>query len=479
MAACDPPPQRIRLAVTSAETGVASTIQPRGSLRSRFLRASSWLVAAHGGTLVLRLASSLVLTRLLTPEAFGLMSVVTTVGIIISLLSDIGIRQAVIQSKDGDDPLMLNTAWAMQIIRGLFIWLVCCAVGLFIYVAQQAGYLTGASVYASPELPLLMALTTLSGVIASTETTKRFTADRRIDQKRVVFIELASMAVGLAVSMGLAWMFRSVWAVVIGGWVTALASTVAGHLWLAGPPNRWAWDHAYARQMFTFGKWILASSLLYAIANNSDKLLLGAWVTSTVMGCYAIGQNLAMVLELAMGRIIAQVTLPTFSDVARSSPERMREVYLRLRLSFDSLFLGAAGMLFVLGPSLVGLMYDERYAEAGVILQILSFSLLSARYGVSGMAYMALNAPHALAVLSLTRLLSFFILVPAAYYTFGLHAAFWAIALHPLATVPLIWWFDRRHGLWSWRHETMVLAAWPVGWILGLVVASALGGWHR
>jgi len=112
-------------------------------------------------------------------------------------------------------------------------------------------------------------------------------------------------------------------------------------------------------------------------------------------------------------------------------------------------------------------MYDPRYAQAGAILQILSFVLIFARYGVSTSAYLALQAPHAQAVMNFVRILAFFVAVPIAYKALGVQGAYWAIALHPVAIAPVVWWFDRRFGIGSWRHEVFTLAVWPVGYAAG------------
>ncbi len=456
--------------MTPAASGDSPARRP---LKERILRAGSWTVFAYGCTLILRLLNSLILTRLLAPEVFGLIAIVMTIATVATLLSDIGIRQAIVHSKHGDEPLMLNTAWTMQIVRGLLIWTACCLTALGLNVAQQAGWLTAGSVYAAPELPLILALGTLSTVILGFESTKRFTADRRIEQKRVVLIELGSMLFGTVISIILAWHMRSVWALIIGGWVATVSSVVAGHSWLHGHSNRLAWDRGFALQIFSFGKWILASSLLYVLAINGDKLLLGVWVAPAVLGCYAIAQNLAQVLEMAVGRVFSQVAAPAFADLIGHSPHRLREVYLRMRLPFDLLFIAAAGFVFGVGPWLIGVMYDPRYAQAGTLLQILSFLLIFARYGVSTSAYLALQAPHAQAVMNLVRIVAFIVAVPTAYKVFGVQGAYWAIALHPMAIAPVVWWFDRRFGIGSWRHEVFTLAAWPAGYAAGYAFVAA------
>lgn len=442
------------------------------SLKERMVRASLWSFFAYGCSLVLRLGSSVVMTRLLAPEAFGLVALVFSITMIASLMSDVGIRQGIVHSPHGDDPQMLDTAWTMQILRGIWIWIVCIMTALSLFVAADFGFLESGSVYAAAELPILIAISGLGSVISGFETTKRYTADRRIDQSRIVLIELASLLIGLIVTIFLGWLIRSVWAIVVGSLSSALISVLAGHLLLSGHTNRLAWNSEFARKIFRFGKWILASSLMYVLSVNADKLMLGMWVTPAVLGCYAIGQNVARVLEVAVGRVLGQVVSPAFADVALRSPQRLREVYLRLRLPCDLILVISAGFIYAVGPGLVRVMYDARYAEAGHILQLLSFSLIFARYGIAASVYLALQAPHAQAVMNLARMAVFFVATPLAHSTLGLYGAYWAIALHGMAVAPVVWWFDHRYGLLSWRHEALPLVVWPLGWFLG----SALAG---
>jgi O-antigen/teichoic acid export membrane protein len=447
----------------------------RVPLKQRFLRAGSWAALSFAVTLVLRLGSSLVVTRLLAPEIFGVIAVVTAVAVIATLLSDIGIRQAVVHSRHGDEAQLLNTAWTMQIARGFLIWLSCCSCAAALYFAGRFGWLPTGSVYAAAELPWVLALSSLTAVVQGCETTKRFTADRRIEQGRIVLIELTSLLSSIAVTIIGAHLTRSIYAIVAGSLVSAVCSVALGHLLLHGHRNRLAWHWEHARAIFHYGKWVLASSLLFVLAYNGDKLLLGMWVTPAVLGCYAIAQNLAQVLDSVSGKVFTHIAGPAFGDVFRNDPSRIREVYLRLRLPFDLLFIGMAGLVFALGPSLVHLMYDPRYAEAGSMLQILSCALIFTRYGISGNVYLALNEPKAQTWMSLARLIAFYTIVPMAYRMFGVHGVYWAIALHGAASAPVVWWFDRRFGLSSWRHELLTLGVWPIGWLAGWLLSLALG----
>src|SRR5688572_8201645 len=90
-------------------------------LRKRILRASGWTFIQNGAALLLRLFGNLLLTRLLTPEAFGLMAVVQAFVVALAHLSDVGISQSIVVHRRGDDPAFLNTVWTVQILRGILI----------------------------------------------------------------------------------------------------------------------------------------------------------------------------------------------------------------------------------------------------------------------------------------------------------------------------------------------------------------------
>src|SRR5687767_10200117 len=69
-----------------------------GELRTTVRRGSAWSLAAYGGSQLLRFAGNLILTRLLVPEAFGLMALINALLQGLQLFSDIGIGPSIIQS---------------------------------------------------------------------------------------------------------------------------------------------------------------------------------------------------------------------------------------------------------------------------------------------------------------------------------------------------------------------------------------------
>ena len=96
------------------------------SLKRKAIIGGLWTFAGFGSSQLIRLIGNLILTRLLIPEFFGVMAVVNSLMIGFVLLSDFGVKQSLIQSKNGNDLTFLNTAWTIEVIRGCFLFVICC-----------------------------------------------------------------------------------------------------------------------------------------------------------------------------------------------------------------------------------------------------------------------------------------------------------------------------------------------------------------
>jgi O-antigen/teichoic acid export membrane protein len=437
------------------------------TLKQRVLRAGGWTVAGYGLSQVIRLGSNLLMTRLLIPEMFGIMAIATMVAVIISLLSDIGLNQNIVQSQRGDDPAFLDTAWVVSIVRGGVLWSIALLLSSALHFANLGGMFPAKSVYASSVLPLVIAVSSFAAVIYGFQSTKIATAHRRFDQKRLTQIELISQLAGLVVMIVIGVTSRSIWALVAGGLVAVLTATALSHTWMGGHPNRFRWEKNALRELISFGKWIFVSSAVYVLAVNGDRLLLGGFIEVDILGMYAIALLIVGAIEGVMNRLLATISLPALSEVARNDPSKLREVYYKLRVPGDLLLLFLTGLLFAVGQLVIDLLYDPRYSAAGGMLQVLALSLFTVRYGVAHHAYLAVGKPHYLAVINAARFVSLYALVPPLFYLAGTQAAIWGIALHSLATVPFIYGFNARLGLIDIRRELMVLVALPVGFLCG------------
>ena len=89
--------------------------------QSKALTQGAWLIFGIGASQMIRLLGNLVLTRLLVPDAFGIMAIAITVITAFEMLSDVGIRNGVIKSNRTHEPAFMQTVWTIQFIRGLIL----------------------------------------------------------------------------------------------------------------------------------------------------------------------------------------------------------------------------------------------------------------------------------------------------------------------------------------------------------------------
>jgi len=332
-------------------------------LKARALRGSAWTLIGVAVSQVLRLGSNVVLTHLLFPEAFGLMALVAVFMRGIKMFSDIGIAPNIVQSKRGDDPAFLNTAWTIQVLRGVVLFVVACF-----------GAWPFAAIYGDSVLLWIIPVAGFSAIIAGFNSTAIATASRNLALGRLTTLEIAVQVVGIVVMIGCALIWRSVWALVIGGVAATTCRMVLSQVWLSEIRNRFCWDRASSREIIRFGKWIFISTAVTFIAGQADRLLLGKLVSIEMLGIYSLGVMLATMPKMIVDRLSSSVLLPALSSHARSQRERLREKIIEAR----QIILPAA-MLMVLGialfaPEFFRLLYDDRYQDAGWMAQLMCLS---------------------------------------------------------------------------------------------------------
>lgn len=440
--------------------------------------ATQWVVLGAGLGHVLRLAGNLILTRLLVPEMFGLMSIATTAGVILFMLSDIGLQQVVVHSKRGDEPAFRDTVWTLQVVRGFVLWGLSLVVALGLALATHLGAISSHSTYGDPLLPWLIVATGIPTVISGLSSTLPLTAIRRFEMRPIFMLNILGQFFGLLVMVLLAWLTRSIWALVIGSIASSALMAMLSHRWMSGPRNRLHWDKPAAREIFSYGKWLAVSSAVTVFASNGDRLLLAAYASAKILGFYSIALGLVSALDAILSQLFSKVMLPAFSEVARNNPNGVPAAYFRLRWRIDPIILVSSGLLFGGAHLLIGTLYDARYAPAGQMLQILSLGMIVSRYTLVQQVYLALGHTRYFVPLNVTRLVATFTLIPLGYHLAGFTGALIAITARDIPMAILTLGLNTRHHLNNLRLELETLIFWPMGFALAKGVEWVVTAWR-
>jgi O-antigen/teichoic acid export membrane protein len=448
----------------------------RLSLKGRVLSAGSWSLAGNAISYPIRLVSSLLLTRLLVPEMFGVMAIAALVMTGLGMISDIGLTQNIIQSRRGSDSAYLNTAWSIQIIRGFLLWLLACGISLFVFVANRGGLVPQESVYADPHLPYVIAIISFSMVIGGFQSTKMSEASRYLSLGLITKMQIVAQIVGLIGTIG--WVFlinRSIWALVAGAICSRLVTTLLSHIWLPGITNRWRWDQSAFHEIIHFGKWIFLSSMLGFFANNADRVLLGGYVDGTVLGIYSIGSIFTGAIVQIVNTIITQVSYPALSEVVRDRPDELKRSLYRFHIVTASFTYFCAGALIISGHALIRMLYDPRYEQAGRMLEILAVALLALPFNLATDCLLARGMPKLYSYVIAIQVAATIVFIPFGFHFFGFTGALWGIVASQASNVPAIIYYQIKYNLFDLSKELFLLAALPMGMIVAEGFNLALG----
>lgn len=428
----------------------------RRALRGGALTAGSYAIAQAA-----RLAANLILARLLFPEAFGVMALVTVFLVGLAMFSDVGIGPAISQNARGDERDFLNTAWTINVLRGGILWLLSCAVAWPL-----------AQFYAAPALAQLLPVAGLTLLIAGFNPTRIDTANRHLALGRVTVLDLISQIMGIVAMVLLAYALQSVWALVIGSVIGALVKLGLTWAFLPGEANRFRWEGAAARSLIHFGKWIFLSTACGFLLAQGDKAIFGAFLSLQELGLYNIGFFLASFPILLGGAVTGRILLPLYRDHPPAASARNAAKMARLRYGISCGLIGLLALLAFGGVALVGWLYDARYVAAGpVVVAVACVQMIV----VVGMTYdqaalAAGNARGYFLVIAAKAALQTLALI-LGMMAGGLGGALLAQAVVLVAAHGLIVILARKHGAWDAAHD-LVMAG-----LVGALVALALW-WH-
>jgi O-antigen/teichoic acid export membrane protein len=437
------------------------------AFKKKFARGSAWAIVNYVVGYSIRLGSNLILWRLLYPDAFGLMAIVNVFIQGLSMFSDIGIGQSVVQHARGEDPTFLNTVWTLQVVRGLFICFLACLAAIPV-----------ARFYHQPLLAHLVPVVAIGCGLSAFNSTNLFTASRRLTIGRLTLVDIASQGGSLVVMVIWSYLTHSVWGLAVGSVVSPAIRLYLSFTVLPGVKNRFCWDRTTVVAVSHFGRWIFFSTMLAFLASYSDRLIFGKLVSIERLGVYSIALVWATFPAYIISHLVNTVLFPLFSRVNEqggSMPDMFRK--------FRGPLLFAAGWLFACllagGSTLVRFLYDQRAAEAGMIVQILAvgcwFSTLDS---MNGSVLLALGKPQPMLFSQIGKLLGMVILLPIGAHFFGFYVTVSCLSLSEVLRYAVSARACFRSHLRSLRQDFGFSLAVGLTGFLGLLVRAGYRQLH-
>ena len=429
--------------------------RPR-SLLQRVLKGTMWTVGGHFFSQGIRLVNNIILSRLLFPEAFGLMALVFTFMAGLQMFSDTGTNANIIQSKRGEDRIFLNTAWTVECIRGIILWLAACLISYPV-----------STFYREPILLYLLPAVSLSMLILGFSSNKLAIASRNLNLGKLTTIDLTTQLISITITLLCALGVKligapkeiAIWSLVIGNISGAICQVILSHKFLPGEGNRFALDRDALRELFQFGRWIFLSTLLTFFALQGNNLVIPRLMGVGFFGIFSFAYNLSQLGTNVVNMVGSRVLFPSFAELNREHPERLYPALRRARFAMNGLNWAVSFVFIIFGQQLINVMYDDRYADAGWMLRILALgSLVSMLAPTYGNVLLAQGKAYVLTMMMVLQIIFQFTGLFLGYYLGGELGLIVGTALASWALYPLQAIFYARLSIWQPEVDLPVIA---------------------
>jgi len=387
-----------------------------GGLRARVLRSGIWVGVASTSQSLLQTARSIMLARLLSPEAFGLMGLCMIVIRGLDLFTETGFGAALIQ-RQGEVEHAKNTAFTLQAIRGLGLTIVACA------AAPLA-----ATFYDEPRLTTLLWWLALAFTLNGFSNINTVLLEKRLDFRLVTTLELGVAVFSTAVTVVLAWVMRSVWAIAIGHIVMVATRLVLSYALVPGRPV-FEIDRKVAGELHRYGRYITGLTIALFLTTEADNLVVGKLLGLEPLGVYTMAYMLANLPATHFSKVASRVLFPAYSAI-QGSPEKLRATYLTVLGVVSSVALPAGVGLGVLASEITRIVYGERWLAAAPALRILAvFGAMRAISSLGGYVLQAIGRPEINLILVSAKLVVILVALPLLTSRFGIEGAALAVTV--------------------------------------------------
>lgn len=364
-------------AITSQTSRIKGT-----SIKAKSARAAMALAAGAVIERCLRFVRYVILARILVPDQFGLMALVMVASSAFEALTEVGVKQSVIQSKRGADPEFLNVAWWFQAVRG---------VGLFLIGYLAAPWIS--SFYEKPELLWLLRVAFLAVLFRGLISPRAHVLEKQYRFGLVVFLIQGSGILGAVIAIVLAFIMRSVWALVIGFVSEFAIMFIFSYVFVPFLP-RFRMERECLSEMMDFARGMLGVAILAMMAFEIDVLVLGKVVSGEQLGMYYLAMTVVLLPITLFGRVITPVLLPAFSE-KQDDREALGRVLLWVTRSTAIFTLPLVAFIASCAGGVLAVVYGSEYAAVTVPFAVLCLLIVfRTQAPIFNSVYLAVGQPR-------------------------------------------------------------------------------------
>ncbi len=388
-------------------------------LKDKVVKGSAWMILLRLFNRGLQALRMIMLAWVLAPSDFGVMGIVFLALGFVDALTTTGFTQALIQ-KEKVNKSYLNSAWTVLVIRGLLI-----CISLFFVAPIFANF------FNSPESVNLIRAIGIYLMLNGFINIGIIYLQKELEFKKQFIYELAGTLVDFIITIVIAFIFKTVWAIVIGLTVGALVRLILSFKLHFFKPKFYINKH-HVQDLFKYGKWIFFANMLFFLSSQLDSVLVGKLISATILGYYTLATKIAYAATTEISIVVAKVTFPAFSKL-KNNYKKLKKAYLDTFIVISFLSFSICAFLFALAPDFVRLFLGEKWMPIVIPMKIILIAgVFKSLLEMASSLFKGIGKPKYDALWQTVRLLVFIIVSYLLYPAYGLNGIAYAVLISML-----------------------------------------------
>lgn len=300
----------------------------------------------------------MVLARLLTPEAFGVITTLTMVITFAEIFTDAGFQKYLIQHEFEDETDRIqstNVAFWSNLIMSLLIWFI---IGIF---SEPLATMVG-----NPGLGHVLTIACVSIPLAAFSSIQMALYKRDFDFKTLFKVRIVGICIPLAVTIPLAFVIKNYWALVIGTISANLVNAVLLTVYSKWKPS-FFYSFVKLREMLSFTIWSMIEAISIWMTSYVDVFIIGIYLNEYYLGLY---KTSITIVGQIMGLITAATTPILFSSLSRLQTDEnaFKELFFRFQKMVGMLVIPMGVGIFCFRELITDILLGSQWVEASMFI---------------------------------------------------------------------------------------------------------------
>lgn len=359
-----------------------------GGVLADTIQSGVWMGATTVTSRAFELTRLIALTVLLSPEEFGVMGIALLTIASFEMLTELGIKDALIYNENEDVDEYLDTAWIMNTARGLAI---------FAIVFVLAPYIS--DFFSEPRATPVVRTIALMPLLFGLQNPAIVYFEKDLNFHQYFLHQVSGSFIGAVTAIGFAIEYGTVWALVVGYLASRFSELVVSYLLTTRRPGL-GFELSKAIELFGYGKWLTGLSFFVFLGTQGDDAFLGWFLGASALGVYQVAYQISNAPATEVGLLVSKVVFPAYSKV-QDDIAQIRSGFLSVLVVVSLVtFPMTVGTIAVAPTFVLGVM-GEQWADAVQPIQVLAlWGLLRAMGSITGPMFKAVGRPDVLTKLA-------------------------------------------------------------------------------